>query len=85
MDGTGYAGYSSRAVEMKITPLCRAASYEIADHIAFRIKSFEEKCRNNIIDAVFKHYEEKGIKPDAEGILNTSGSFDGSWLTGTGM
>lgn len=80
-EGVLYAGYSRLTSSLSIKPLCKAAYYEVFEYVGEKILAVQEKRRQDIISSVFKHYEELGIQPDANGILNVTGSFDGSWLT----
>lgn len=77
----GYAGYSRLTSRLSLVPLSRVAYYEHTEYIGNKILAVQEKKRKDIIDLVFKHYEQQGKLPDKNGILNVSGSFDGSWHT----
>lgn len=81
LQGIGYAGYSLLTSTMNIKPLHRNAYYELVEYIGEKIIAQQEKKREHITASVFKHYENLGVYPDANGILNVTGSYDGSWLT----
>ena len=79
--GAGYEGYSRAATTISTKPLVRRDYYKTQDYVGQKIFALESHYQDKIVELVFQHYASKGIKPDANGILDVKGSYDGSWMT----
>lgn len=51
------------------------------DFLGDKIRAYGDKTSEAVRMAVYRKYEELGIVPDENGILNIEVSYDGSWLT----
>lgn len=81
LSGAGYEGNRRVAAMLNTKHLTSTAFYEIQRFVGERIMSLQKKYRATINEEVFKAYAERGIMPDANGILDVCGSYDGSWMT----
>lgn len=78
--GGMYTWYRNIAVALKTKPLHEKAYYEIRDFLGEKIVAYWKNTAETIRMAVLKKYEELGIFPDKNGILNIQVSY-GTWVT----
>lgn len=78
--GGMYTWYRNIALALRTKPLHEKAYYEIRDFLGERIIAYWKATAETIRKAVVRKYEELGIFPDENGVLNVQVSY-GTWLT----
>ena len=80
--GGGYEDLSKLISKMNLnTHIAKRRFYKIKSEVQKTTDDTYQKYKTATAEAVFKHYEEEGVEPCEDGVLNVAVSCDGTWLT----